>query len=185
MITALAVVDDLLGERLAVPLELVDADVVGFAGVFAVARAMALAGYQLVLAIAVDVRPLQVVVLRVVGVDRMAGPGSVSGGVAALLPPVQAVVVPPAPRSSRSGRLRSRPPPAPGCRRSQAQTPCGRSIRREAGRVGSQASRRAARSRRPLPAISPNPRRWPCLRGNSVCAVKRPAPLPSAPFTSL
>ena len=74
-----AVGDDLLGEALAGPLEVVDAEVVLLAGVVAAVGAVALAGDQLGLAVAVDVGPDQVVVLGVERVDGVVDPGALAG----------------------------------------------------------------------------------------------------------
>src|SRR4051812_9983545 len=87
-----AVADHLLGEALAGPLEVVDADVVELARVVAAMRAEALAGDQLGLAVAVDVGPDQVGGLRVVGIYGVLVPGALAA-LATLLPPVEAVAV--------------------------------------------------------------------------------------------
>ena len=68
------VVDDLLGEALPCPLEVVDADVIVAALIMTTVRAIPLAGDQLARAIPVEVNPLQVVILSIVRIDGMFDP---------------------------------------------------------------------------------------------------------------
>ena len=66
--------DYLFAEPLAVPLKVVESEVVELAGVVAAVGAEALAGDQLGLTVAVDVGPDEVVVLGIEGVDRVLDP---------------------------------------------------------------------------------------------------------------
>src|SRR5205823_5163735 len=62
-------------------------------GFVVVMRAEALAGNQLILPVAIDVGPLQIVILRVVGVYRVLYPEAVSVRISPLLQPVQPIAM--------------------------------------------------------------------------------------------
>ena len=85
------VVNHLLGKRLAVPLEVIEANIVVCARIITAVRPVAFSGDQFALTISVEIHPLNIVILRVVRINGMFGPASLTALAYVLFPPVQSV----------------------------------------------------------------------------------------------
>ena len=88
-----AEVDDVFREGLAGPLEDIPAVGILVAAIALRVGAETLAGDEFVFAVAVDVDPLEVVILAAEGIDLVARPRALAGGVEPVVPPTETITV--------------------------------------------------------------------------------------------